>query len=125
MAVAEARHGAGNDGPGGGGEGGQTQRPALQPGERAQFVLGVLQVGQDRRPGAPRAAAPASVSTAPWGTRRTSVVPTSASSVAICREIAGCVYPSASAAAEKDPWRATAVRTLSRRTSSMTNSYTP
>ena len=81
-----------------------------------------------RRPGgwrgSPRPArastAPASVSTAPCGTRRTSSAPTSASSVAIWRETAGWVYPSASAAAENEPRRATSQSTRRRRLSSMT-----
>ena len=49
--------------------------------------------------------------------------PFAASSVAIWRDTAGWVYPSDSAAPEKDPWRATSLSTPIRVTFSITKSY--
>ena len=56
------------------GERGQAERPALEPGQRPQLRLGVLEPGQDRLARVDQQP-PASVSTAPSGTRRTSTAP--------------------------------------------------
>ena len=69
-------------------------------------------------------ASPASVSRTPRALRSTSTAPASRSSAAICCEIADWVNDSDSAAAEKEPRRATSRRTRMRRTSSISATYT-
>ena len=68
-------------------------------------------------------ARPASVSRTPRLLRSTSVAPAVFSRAAICWEIAGWVYESASAAAEKEPRSETALRTRSCLTSNITPAY--
>ena len=68
---------------------------------------------------------PAGVSSAPRGVRRSSSTPSSASSRRTCCESADCVIHSSSAARVNCPWRATATKYSSRRSSTAQRAVQP